>query len=435
MSRGPKLTDGLTKERLREDVHARRYGKENWRDLSLWLRGIESFFDLEMHPSVEAGGAGRSDLTNETRILHQALQKALHLAASCGQQLVRMGRERDAPLAESLSDLIVLCEHALGDRPVGVRHWQSLANLFMQHVFSSSAARDLFLIARQAEEDDLHPKLRVAIELCPEARLRDDLRHIFVALTRMSWWLQRIEAELQRDLPLKVTLPIFVLIHREARELISFIEGRALRTEGLGEQIFNTLDASAYALSMELKKVFAHELVGVIESREAPFIYARIEDATGLLTDCFQQTIVTIAQLFDGSINGASLFPSFHTRLEQSLKLRQDLWNLLQSVRSVERERHQLSINSLIERLEEFRRGSMRYLMYKDWESLERFIEEVSTAHGLSELVPVLHRFSVYLEALFGQVNMRLVLADHPFEFASSEAPLANARSGKDESR
>lgn len=208
-----------------------------------------------------------------------------------------------------------------------------------------------------------------------------------------------------------------------------------MRTEGLGEQIFNTLDASAYALSMELKKVFAHELVGVIESREAPFIYARIEDATGLLTDCFQQTIVTIAQLFDGSINGASLFPSFHTRLEQSLKLRQDLWNLLQSVRSVERERHQLSINSLIERLEEFRRGSMRYLMYKDWESLERFIEEVSTAHGLSELVPVLHRFSVYLEALFGQVNMRLVLADHPFEFASSEAPLANARSGKDESR
>src|SRR5690606_5314482 len=44
MSRGPKLTDGLTKERLREDVPARRYGKENWRDLSLWLRGIESFF-------------------------------------------------------------------------------------------------------------------------------------------------------------------------------------------------------------------------------------------------------------------------------------------------------------------------------------------------------------------------------------------------------
>jgi len=30
--------------------------------------------------------------------------------------------------------------------------------------------------------------------------------------------------------------------------------------------------------------------------------------------------------------------------------------------------------------------------------------------------VPILHRFGAYLETLFGQVNMRTVLADHPFE-------------------
>jgi hypothetical protein len=55
--------------------------------------------------------------------------------------------------------------------------------------------------------------------------------------------------------------------------------------------------------------------------------------------------------------------------------------------------------------------------MYKDWESYERFVEEVSTTRGAGELAPVLHRFAVYLQALSGQINMRAVLADQPFDY------------------
>jgi hypothetical protein len=54
--------------------------------------------------------------------------------------------------------------------------------------------------------------------------------------------------------------------------------------------------------------------------------------------------------------------------------------------------------------------------MYKDWEAFERFMAEVHAARGAVELTPVLHRFGTYLEALFGQINMRTVLADHPFD-------------------
>ncbi len=54
--------------------------------------------------------------------------------------------------------------------------------------------------------------------------------------------------------------------------------------------------------------------------------------------------------------------------------------------------------------------------MYKDWEALERFIEEVAEARGAVELAPVLNRFGTYLETLHGQVNMRAILADYPFE-------------------
>ncbi len=55
--------------------------------------------------------------------------------------------------------------------------------------------------------------------------------------------------------------------------------------------------------------------------------------------------------------------------------------------------------------------------MYKDWESFERFLAEVVAARGAVELTPVLHRFGTYLEALFGQINMRAVLAAQPFDY------------------
>jgi hypothetical protein len=61
----------------------------------------------------------------------------------------------------------------------------------------------------------------------------------------------------------------------------------------------------------------------------------------------------------------------------------------------------------------------MRHLMYKDLESFERFVAEISAARGAAELGPVLHRFATYLDALFNQISMRVVLADYPFDYPS----------------
>jgi hypothetical protein len=147
-----------------------------------------------------------------------------------------------------------------------------------------------------------------------------------------------------------------------------------------------------------------------------------VENAHGLLRDSFQQSTVALAQLFDKSLDGTRLFNAFQTKLEQSLALRRDVWMLLQLVRRAEKEREHYPIARLLERLATFREGSLRYLMYKDWEACERFIEEVEAARGAVELAPVLHRFGTYLETLHGQVNMRAVLADHPFDFPTLES-------------
>jgi hypothetical protein len=63
-----------------------------------------------------------------------------------------------------------------------------------------------------------------------------------------------------------------------------------------------------------------------------------------------------------------------------------------------------------------FQNGSMRYLFYKDTETVERFIEEILVTNQNKDLVPILHRFGAFLETLFGQVTLRTVLQKHPFE-------------------
>ncbi len=60
--------------------------------------------------------------------------------------------------------------------------------------------------------------------------------------------------------------------------------------------------------------------------------------------------------------------------------------------------------------------AKVRFLFYKDTETVERFIEEILVTKQNKDLVPILHRFGAYLDTLFGQVNLRAVLADHPFE-------------------
>ena len=61
-------------------------------------------------------------------------------------------------------------------------------------------------------------------------------------------------------------------------------------------------------------------------------------------------------------------------------------------------------------------KGTARYLFYKDTETVERFVEEILITKQTKDLVPILHRFGAYLDTLLGQVSLRAVLVQHPFD-------------------
>jgi hypothetical protein len=415
-------------------------------DLHIWQRAIRSFFNLRNHSLSDAEKAEiiSRDFSAELRIVAQALRRALLLSLNCTPEKSSASFELEeahtfdamslnaggeshaqavvsplAPLVNTLSELCDMCDGALSAK-VDFQAWRSIERVVRGELAQSQFIKQLERRAHSGVLERQHPEILELTAHIAHDTLAADMSAIFSQLARLLEQLRVIETLLRQDAPLKLSLPIFTLVHEETRSLVEFIEKRAIRTEEIDGRVFDALDSTGYAVGVELSRVFGRELVGLVSLRQSPAIYTKVENAHGLLRDSFQQTLVALIQVFDPALDVSLFLKFFHTRREQSLSLRRDLWVLLQFVLQAEKDRDRRPLAPLLERLDAFREGSMRFLMYRDWEPFERFVAELIAARGAVELTPVLHRFGTYLEALFGQINMRTVLADHPFEYPAA---------------
>jgi hypothetical protein len=218
------------------------------------------------------------------------------------------------------------------------------------------------------------------------------------------------------DEPLKPALVIFASIHEQVLDLTQTIDRRLKRFPTEGSETVAKLDAAAYTASIEIKKVFSQELSAVGGYRQPPSIFAKFETAHSLLNDGFKQMLAGLALEFDPQTDVFDMFPGFRVKQERSLALRSGLWELARAVQSTERSPEKKAVASLRSDLREFMANTVGFLFYKDIETFDRFVEEVLAARDNSDLVPILHRFGAYLETLFGQVNLRFVLQNHPFD-------------------
>lgn len=411
------------------------------RELAVWLRALRSLFDLADHPLADAERASIPDrnFKCETAVVRDVLVRCLHLLGSVARgpvaaesveesstPVVREAAPAFAGVKSSLGDLSDVlrdaCELAksLLEAPtVAFAAWAGLGGVIERELRRSDAAALIVAAGEEGDADSLRESLQARARALASDELSDDVAAIFAGFTRLLSLLDFIGRSLARDGQLKRLLPVFTLIQADTRALLDFIEGRALKVADVERGAREILDGTAYAVRMELRKAFEHELVGFCSTRQPPQLFARVENAAGLLRDCYQQSIVALAQSFDPSLDGARLFGSFETKLEQSLTLRRDLWRLIRLVRRPALGSEPPTQDTVIEHLNAFREQSQRYLMYKDWEPLERFHEEIESAQAPAQLEQTLHRFEAFLETLFGQVNMRVILAAYPFDATS----------------
>lgn len=271
-----------------------------------------------------------------------------------------------------------------------------------------------------------------------EANLNQEINYVLRQISNPQWfdisttvltemlrffdWLDRIENNLQKLDTLQESLSLLEVIEFEARSLTDYIETKAIPSATGNDRLRDVLDGISYGISHDLRRIFERELVRGVTEHSIPIVYGKILHAHGLLTNCFQQSAITLLQVFNPYVEGAKLFNDVKLRLEQSLSLCKDLVSLMRFVKLGQVNNDPDVLRSVAGRILEFRDGSMQYLMYKDWRGYESLALEVITAiENNLDPKPLLHRFSCYLEVLYGHVKMRAVLADE-FPYSGKEA-------------
>lgn len=423
-------------------------------ELEMWVKCFDRFFRVKNHPlsEQETRDIVRRDFSEELRIVRNVSLRMSYLCTELMseeraeisrfdryienyvkreyvldgfiEKLLQQPTPEDSLslLTESLADLRAIVDDLSRLPKVSFVAFTSIGKIVNREI-KRCRYIDLLIAYKfkpQFDRIDNH-RLAAIIKGITSDQLRQDVAKILLELFRLLRYLNFIADDLEKDKPLKNSLLVFSLINSEVRLLLEFIESKVLKLRRLPQEVFQAVDSVAYALNMELRKIFSRELVGFVYLRQAPPIYAKVENSHGLLRDAFQQSIVALAQVFDPDLRGDELFPQFQTKLEQSMTIRADIWRLLVFVRGFIEAGTKEGVAPLIERIALFRDSSLKFLMYKDWDSYEQFLEEIIVARTLGEVIDGLHRFAVFLETLLGQVNMRGVLVEQPFDYPDVE--------------
>ena len=271
---------------------------------------------------------------------------------------------------------------------------------------------------------NLHHEIDLVVSRIAHPSLREISHTILDEMMRFFDWLTRIENNLQKLDTLLESLSLLEVLEFEARSLTDFIDHRAVKLAAGNERLLDVLDGISYGITHDLRRVFERELVRGVTEQSIPIVYGKILHAHGLLTNCFQQSTITLLQVFNPTLDASKLFNDYELRLQQSLILCKDLSSLMRFVRLAQANSDPDVLRSVSARILEFRDGSMQYLMYKDWRGYESLALEVITAvENNLDPKPLLHRFICYLEVLYGHVKMRAVLADEfPYSAKDEDA-------------
>ncbi len=282
-----------------------------------------------------------------------------------------------------------------------------------------------FVVSGPPLPSQMPTQIGVLVRNIEPPTLRTLVSPVFNDLARLLGYMELVESVLAADDSLQKTGIIFRLVYEKTLALVRLLEAAAGRAGRLGEEgVHESLDGMGFAIAHELRRVFREEAPKLNDSQHGPPSRAELVRAHGLLHNCFQQSIITLAQTFDASLDGAQLFEDYRRRVQQSLILYGELLSLLQKVRDAGASAGLLPKHSLATHLKHFREETMHLLMYKDWTEFEEFVGEVMRTYDEpEEFGPVLHQFASYLATLLRHVGMRDVLRSRHAPNAGGRVP------------
>jgi hypothetical protein len=259
----------------------------------------------------------------------------------------------------------------------------------------------------------LPARLAPVLDRIEAADARSLASEIFTHASRVLANVKRIRVELEQE-GAGVAVPALLReVSAESRLLLTLVETAELRVEQMTEDLRETFDSVSFAMGHELRRVFAGELTRGSAQDRPRATAGLVIRACGLVENCLQQSVITLAKAFDPAVTGVEIFEDYRERRESSLALRAELGALAEQVLAGSREPSVLTNVSVLRHVRRFRYEHMHLLMYRDWEQFERFADSLEESYeSVEAFAKLLHTFSCYLTTLHGQVCLRAVLSD-----------------------
>lgn len=285
--------------------------------------------------------------------------------------------------------------------------------------------------------------LKVANEIKDKV-IRRVVSVVFLAFLRFLKYLSFVNAETKDELTLKGNLLIFALLKSEMREISTYIEKEVPSILDMKKkehrEIAEFLEGIKFQYDIESKKIYNQVLRDFASTKHINLLRGVVDTSRGVLTNNFQQIIVALAKYFDPSLEGKDIFIDFVSKLEQSLRLREDLWIYKEVLQYIEdqlegkygenmKKKPEQLVNILKDYVIYFHNLSFTLLRYSDLEHFEEFARRIMMLPAdkeldirtIAELKREIHSFRIFVETTLSQVNNRAELKDVPFNRESAK--------------
>jgi len=259
-----------------------------------------------------------------------------------------------------------------------------------------------------------------------DLEIKKHISLITVYLFRFLRYLNHIDTTAQRTVSLNTALAILMLIRSEIKTLSNYIEKIINKISEPDMKML--LQSLSYQFSMETKRVYRQELKDILKKKAPGFFRGRIENSQGILKNLVEQSIIQIAGFYKQGLKGEDIFPSFTTRLEQSLKLREDILvlhkflTLIQGA-SASPEKTVRIFEPMKNFMLYFESFTFKLLRYADYEEFVSFFKEMLSfkkqqiaGSDFNRFMEKIHNFKIFLETTLRQITNRTELRDKPMD-------------------
>jgi hypothetical protein len=250
--------------------------------------------------------------------------------------------------------------------------------------------------------------------------LKKNISLLFLRLFRLLRFLDYLKIQSPDPAKLHTALLILILIRSETAAMMRHL--CSMNGFRKNEDIAMLLESLFYQFSIETKRVYLQELRDVFNGKGSRFVRGKIENSEGILKNLVEQSIVQLAQYFKPSIDGRDIFGSFTARLQQSLKLREDMRVLQSFLSLLERAAVPGEMSKVFRSMKKFmayfETSTFRLVRFDDHDSFLSFFTQIreieeSEVHLHKDVV---HNFRIFLETTLRQIENRGELKGLPFD-------------------